>query len=85
MNTATGAISGTAAAFGSNFRDPVGDQCTFRTGTATLTFSIGVAPAITSSLAVTMTSGVASTYQIVATNGPTSYSNATRPAVRALD
>src|SRR5438874_5003503 len=77
VNTATGLISGTPAA-GTDTASPYSVTISATnaggTGSATLTLTIKPAPpVITSSLTATGTVGVAFSYQITATNNPTSY------------
>src|SRR5205823_7016916 len=80
VNTSTGLISGTPAAgtdAGSPYSVTISATNTAGTGSATLTLTINPAkPVITSSLTATGQVGVAFSYQITATNNPTSY-NAT--------
>src|SRR5438094_4639338 len=80
VNTSTGLISGTPAAgtdAGSPYSVTISATNTAGTGSATLTLTINPAtPVITSSLTATGHVGVAFSYQITATNNPTSY-NAT--------
>jgi hypothetical protein len=81
VNTATGVISGTPAAgtdAGSPYSVTISATNSGGTGSATLTLTINPPPppVITSSLTATGQVGVAFSYQITATNNPTSY-NAT--------
>src|SRR5205823_4273264 len=80
VNTSTGLISGTPAAgtdAGSPYSVTISATNAGGTGSATLTLTINPAkPVITSSLTATGQVGVAFSYQITATNNPTSY-NAT--------
>jgi hypothetical protein len=78
VNTTTGVISGTPTAAG-NFNVPISATNSAGTGTATLALTIGqaqAAPVITSPLTASGRIGVAFSYQITASNNPTSY-NAT--------
>ena len=74
VNTTTGLISGTPTAPGS-FSVALSATNSAGTGSATLALSTAQqqAPAITSSLTANGTIGVPFTYQITATNNPTSY------------
>jgi Domain of unknown function (DUF4082)/Bacterial Ig domain/Putative Ig domain len=78
VNTTTGVISGTPTAAGS-FSVTISATNAAGTGSATLALTIGQtqpAPAITSPLTASGTVGVAFSYQITASNNPTSF-NAT--------
>jgi hypothetical protein len=78
VNTTTGLISGTPTAAGS-FSVTLSATNSAGTGTATLALTIGQAqsaPTITSPLTASGTFGVAFSYQITASNNPTSF-NAT--------
>jgi hypothetical protein len=79
--SSAGIISGTPTATGtSTFTAQVSDS---KNQVATKTFSLTIlppAPVITSALTATATTGVAFTYQIVATNSPTSYGATGLPA-----
>ena len=73
VNSGTGLISGTPAAAGTSTVTLSAINAT-GTGRATLTLTIGAAaPAITSASSANGTVGTAFSYQIVATNSPTSY------------
>jgi hypothetical protein len=80
VNTATGLISGTPTAAGT-FTVTISATNAGGTGSATLTIAISPppAPVITSATSATGAVGVAFTYQIVATNCPTSYNAAGLP------
>jgi PKD repeat protein len=77
VNTSTGVISGTPTATGT-FTVTISATNAGGTGSATLTITISSppAPVITSAGTATGTVGIAFTYQIVATNCPTSYNAA---------
>jgi hypothetical protein len=76
VNTSTGLISGTPTVSGS-FSVTISAANSWGTGTATLALTIkSPAPAITSSLTASGTVNTAFSYQITATNSPTTY-NAT--------
>ena len=80
VNTTSGLISGTPMAAGTS---TVTFSATNSTGTgnATLTLTITVgAPVITSATSANGTAGTAFSYQIIATNSPTSYSATGLPA-----
>lgn len=87
IDTATGIISGTpAAATGGSY--PVTLFATNATATASVgrTLSISsVPPVITSALAASGQTGVATSYQIVAANAPTSFSASGLPAGLAIN
>jgi lysophospholipase L1-like esterase/fibronectin type 3 domain-containing protein len=76
VNTSTGLISGTPAGSGTS-TITLGATNAGGTGNATLTLTVsaagGSAPAITSSTSAAATVGAAFSYQIVASNTPTSY------------
>src|SRR5438876_3977050 len=84
VNTSTGLISGTPAAgtdTGSPYSVTISATNAGGTGNATLTLTIKpAAPVITSSLTATGQVGVAFSYQITATNNPTSYNATVLPA-----
>src|SRR5205807_629155 len=84
VNTTTGVISGTPAAgtdAGSPYSVTISATNSGGTGSATLTLTINPAkPVITSSLTATGQVGVAFSYQITATNNPTSYNATGLPA-----
>jgi lysophospholipase L1-like esterase len=74
VNTSTGAITGTPTATGTS-TVTIGATNASGTGTATLTLTVSAAkPVITSSTSASGTVGSAFTYQITASNSPTSYS-----------
>jgi len=76
VNTSTGAITGTPTASGTS-SVTIGATNASGTGTATLTLTISAAsspPVITSNTSASGTVGTAFSYQITATNSPTSYS-----------
>jgi hypothetical protein len=83
VNTTTGLISGTPTAAG-NFNVTLSATNSAGTGTATLALTIAQGqqqqPAITSPLTATGTVGVAFSYQITASNNPTSFNAAGFPA-----
>jgi hypothetical protein len=80
ISATTGLISGTPTAAGIS-TVTLGATNSGGTGNATLTLTIAVAPpAITSATSAGGTAGTAFTYQIVATNSPTSYSATGLPA-----
>jgi hypothetical protein len=81
VSTTTGAITGTPAASGTS-SVTIGATNSIGTGTATLTLTISVAgaPVITSSTSASGTVGTAFSYQITASNSPTSYSASGLPA-----
>ncbi len=81
VNTSTGAIVGTPSAAGTS-TVTIGATNAGGTGTATLTLTVapaGSPPAITSSTSASGTVGTAFTYQITASNTPTSYSATNLP------
>jgi len=84
VNTSTGVISGTPAVgtdAGSPYSVTISATNSGGTGSATLVLTIKpAAPVITSALTATGTVGVAFSYQIVATNNPTSYNATGLPA-----
>jgi Putative Ig domain len=84
VNTSTGVISGTPAAgtdAGSPYNVTISATNSGGTGSATLTLTINPAkPVITSSLTATGQVGIAFSYQITATNNPTSYNATGLPA-----
>jgi len=74
VNTSTGLISGTPSTTGA-FNVTISATNGTGTGSATLVITIGVGPpVITSAALVNGTMGVPLSYQVVASNGPTSYS-----------
>ena len=82
VNTSTGDITGTPSAAGTT---SVNLSATNSSGTGTATLSLtvnasGSAPAITSSLIASATVGTAFSYQITASNSPTSYNATGLPA-----
>src|SRR5439155_26269536 len=80
VNTSTGLISGTPTTAGT-YSVTISATNAGSTGSATLTLTIKPAPpVITSSLTATGTVGVAFSYQITATNNPTSYNATVLPA-----
>jgi len=83
LNTTTGAISGTPTTAGTFTVTDTAKNIS-GSGTGTLTITINPAlpgiPVITSSLAVVGTIGTAFSYNITATNTPTSYGSTTLPA-----
>jgi hypothetical protein len=82
VNTTTGVISGTPTAAGS-FSVTVSATNATGTGSAALALTIGQAqsaPVITSSLTASGTVGVAFSYQITASNNPTSFNATGLPA-----
>ncbi len=80
VNTATGLISGTPTSAGTS-TVTLGATNAGGTGHATLTLTIAAAaPAITSATSASGTVGSAFSYQITATNSPTSYSATGLPA-----
>ena len=88
VNTATGLISGTPTAAG-NFNVTISATNSGGTGSATLALTIAQTqqqpPAITSPLTASGTAGVAFSYQITATNNPTSFNAAALPAGLAFN
>ena len=85
VNTATGLVSGTPTAAGTS---SVALSATNSSGTghATLTLTVTVgAPVITSSTSAAGTVGSAFSYQITATNSPTSYAATSLPAGLAVN
>jgi uncharacterized repeat protein (TIGR03803 family) len=82
VNTTTGLISGTALASGT-FAVTISAANTTGTGSATLTLiildNLHGAPAITSALSATGSEGSAFTYQIAASNNPTSFGTTELP------
>lgn len=83
ITTSTGLISGTPTTPG-GYSVPISATNAGGTGTATLTLTISSpppppAPAITSSLTTTATQGSSFTYQITASNTPTSFGAANLP------
>ena len=87
VNTATGLISGTPTAAGS-FSVTISATNPAGTGSATLALTIAQAqqpPAITSPLTASGTVGVAFSYQIAATNNPTSFNATGLPAGLAVN
>jgi hypothetical protein len=82
VNTTTGVVSGTPTAAGS-FSVTISATNAAGTGSATLALSIGQAqpaPVITSPLTASGTFGVAFSYQITASNNPTSFNATGLPA-----
>ena len=81
VNTSTGAISGTPTGAGTSTVTLSATNAT-GPGTATLTITIAgvTAPTITSSTTASGTAGTSFTYQITATNSPTSYGATGLPA-----
>ena len=80
VNTSTGLISGTPTTAGT-YSVTISATNSGGTGSATLTLTINPAkPVITSSLTATGQVGVAFSYQITATNNPTSYNATGLPA-----
>jgi hypothetical protein len=86
VNTSTGVISGTPTAAGS-FTVTISATNSRGTGTATLTISISppAPPGSTRASTATGTVGVAFTYQIVASNCPTSYNATGLPTGLSVD
>jgi PKD repeat protein len=87
VNTATGVISGTPAAAGT-FPINLSASNSSGTGTATLTLTVAAAPvppAITSSLTANATVGTPFSYQITASNSPTSFAAVGLPAGLAIN
>ena len=80
VNTSTGVISGTPTATGTS-NITIGATNTGGTGNATVAVTTNVAtPVITSATTATGQVGVAFSYQITASNSPTSYSASNLPA-----
>src|SRR6202041_4041638 len=80
VNTTSGLISGTPTAAGTSTVTVSATNST-GTGNATLTLTITVgAPVITSATSANGTAGTAFSYQIIATNSPTSYGATGLPA-----
>ena len=80
VNTGTGLISGTPAAAGTS-NVTISASNAGGTGSATLTITVvPPAPAITSALSASVTAGSAFSYQITASNSPTSYNATGLPA-----
>lgn len=80
VNTATGMISGSASSTGTS-DITISASNVGGSGTATLVLTVlPPAPVITSPLSVTGSSGVAFSYQIIASNNPASYNAAGLPA-----
>ena len=81
VNTGSGLISGTPTTVGTNSATISASNAS-GTGTAALTLIVGVAgiPAITSPITVSGAVGSAFSYQITASNGPTSYNATGLPA-----
>jgi hypothetical protein len=82
VNTSTGVISGTPSAAGTT-NVSISATNASGTGTATLVLTVnaaGSAPSITSSLTATGTAGSSFSYQITASNAPTSYNASGLPA-----
>jgi uncharacterized repeat protein (TIGR03803 family) len=87
LNTATGLISGTATVSGT-YSVPITATNPGGTANATLTIKLlptPPAPSITSSLTVTGSDGLALSYQITASNGPTSFGATGLPAGLGLN
>jgi hypothetical protein len=86
VDTSTGVISGTPTASGT-FTVTISATNSRGTGTATLTITISPSapPVITSASTATGTVGVAFTYQIVASNCPTSYNATGLPTGLSVD
>src|SRR5437899_5561231 len=85
VNTSTGLISGTPTTAGT-YSVTISATNSGGTGSATLTLTINPAkPVITSSLTATGQVGVAFSYQITATNNPTSYNATGLPAGLTVD
>jgi hypothetical protein len=80
VNTATGLISGTPSGAGGTSTVTQSATNSAGTGTATLTLTITTLPVITSSTAANGTVGSAFSYQITATNTPTSFGATGLPA-----
>jgi hypothetical protein len=82
VNTGNGAITGTPTASGTSTVTLSATNAT-GTGTTTLTLSViavGVAPTITSATSASATVGTAFTYQITASNSPTTFNATGLPA-----
>jgi Putative Ig domain/Abnormal spindle-like microcephaly-assoc'd, ASPM-SPD-2-Hydin len=80
INTTTGVVSGTPTATGTS-SVTLGATNSGGTGNATLTLTIAIAkPTITSATSASATVGAAFSYQITATNSPTSYGATGLPA-----
>jgi uncharacterized repeat protein (TIGR03803 family) len=84
LNSSTGLITGTPTTAGS-FSVTVGATNPGGTGYATLTITVNQAPVISGSSILTGTAGVAASYQIQATNSPTSYSTSGLPSGLSLN
>jgi len=86
VNTANGAITGTPTAVGSSTVS-IGATNAQGTGSATLTLTVAAlaVPVITSPATANVQAGTPFTYQITASNGPTSYSAAGLAAGLALN
>src|SRR5207248_1756351 len=86
LNTSTGVISGTPTASGT-FTVTISATNSRGTGNATLTITISPPPppVLTSALTANGTVGVAFTYQIVASNCPTSYNATGLPTGLSVD
>src|SRR2546430_1472170 len=86
LNTSTGVISGTPTASGT-FTVTISATNSRGTGTATLTITISppAPPVISSALTANGTVGVAFSYQIVASNCPTSYNATGLPTGLSVD
>src|SRR2546430_3120860 len=86
LNTSTGVISGTPTATGT-FTVTISATNSRGTGTATLTITISppAPPVISSALTANGTVGVAFSYQIVASNCPTSYNATGLPTGLSVD
>jgi hypothetical protein len=80
LNTTNGAISGTPTGAGGTSTVSLSATNSAGTGTATLTLIITGPPVITSSTSANGTVGVAFSYQITATNAPTSFGATGLPA-----
>jgi uncharacterized repeat protein (TIGR03803 family) len=87
LNTATGAITGTPTSVGDSTVTLTASN-SVGTGTATLALSVQAntnLPAVTSSTNVTSTATLPYTYQLVATNNPTSYDATGLPPGLTID
>jgi hypothetical protein len=80
VNTGTGMISGTPTGGGGTSTVTLSATSSAGTGTATLTLTITTMPVITSSTTANGTVGSAFSYQITATNTPTSFGATGLPA-----
>ncbi len=84
VNTTSGVISGTPAATGTS-AVTISATNSGGTGSASLTISINAKPAITSAATASCTLGAAFSYQITASNGPTSFGASPLPAGLSVD